>query len=85
MVLDWLRKDLLKDVAVIKDVGVSMRDGRGVEAGRRLTGVLFGAAGLFGAAASVFANEVVAPVDDPLARTPEPYEVSHPTWALHWD
>jgi hypothetical protein len=23
--------------------------------------------------------------DNPLARTPEPHEMSHPTWSLHWD
>lgn len=85
MLLNWLKKDLAKDLALIKGVGAGMRDGHGAATGRRLAGVLFGTAGLFGAAASAFASDVAAQKDDPLARTPEPYEMSHPTWALHWD
>jgi hypothetical protein len=30
-------------------------------------------------------DEQAAAKDDPLARTPEPYEFSHPTWAVFWD
>jgi hypothetical protein len=43
-----------------------------------LSGLLEFVGMLFGANSKI-------PNDDPLMRTPDPYEMSHPTWSVHWD
>ena len=73
---DWLKKDLAKDVAVVKAIGAGLTSGGGTNATRRALGpIASAAAGLVGVATEVLyasssADDIHRPVEVLDTRNP---------------